>query len=48
LQKMQSSSENSEKKKDEKDTKEVNWSNLSENWKHVDDAIIFNYVDLQA
>ena len=45
---MQSSSENNEKKRDEKDIKEVSWSDFSENQKHVDDAMKFNHVDLQA
>ncbi len=45
---MQSSSKNSKKKRDKKDTKEVSWSDLSENWKHVNDVMRFNHVDLQA
>ncbi len=48
LQETWSFSENNEKKKDEKDIKEVSWSDLSKNWKHVDDAIRFNNVDSQA
>ena len=48
LQEMWSFSENSEKKRDERDTKEVSWSDLSENQKHIDDATRFNHVDLQA
>ncbi len=45
LQETWSFSENNEKKKDEKDTKEVSWSDLSKNRKHIDDATRFNNVD---
>ncbi len=47
-QETQDSSENSEEKKDERDTKEINWSDLSRNRKHVDDATKSNSVALQT
>ncbi len=48
LQETQDFNKNSEEKKDERNTKEIDWSDLSRNCKHVDDTTRFNNVTLQA
>ncbi len=42
------SNENSEKKRDERNTKEIDWSNLLKNYKHVDDVMRSNNIASQA
>lgn len=45
---MQSFDKNNEKERYEKDTKEVDQSDLSKNWKQVNNATRFNHVALQT
>ena len=48
LQETWNFSENNEKKRSERNIKEINWSDLLRNCKHVDDATRFNSVALQV
>ncbi len=48
MQETQDFSKNSKDKKDERDTKEIDWSDLSRNCKHVNNVMKSNSVTLQA